>query len=330
MPVPTDDQLAAAALRLEKRAERDVTADLAAAVNVVVKLIGRALLAGELSEGDRERLRAHIVAQLQAIRPDMAGALSDYLDQSLTLGVKQGLATLPRELRQRRPLVPSTTPTRELVTIVGNLDRKAADRLQVSVTLAASMPINPDNLRLVQGNAWRALNDSQSAVRWVTNRGVSLGTTRVAEQRGIGTIWIPERDACHDCLAYAGQVAKAGGSFPEGLTFGDKPRHDGPVPAPPLHPNCRCRVKPYDGPGPDPEVSQPNATLADALAKEAQRSIARGFSNYASQPAKLRAVERLLASGPALPKTVVQRAQRDLERGQFSGRHSESRVPAAR
>jgi hypothetical protein len=63
------------------------------------------------------------------------------------------------------------------------------------------------------------------------------------------------------------------------------------------------------------------------LKREAQRSVARGFSGYDSKPARLRAADRLLRHPTLLPKTVVERARRDVKRGAFSNRHN-TNLPA--
>ena len=49
--------------------------------------------------------------------------------------------------------------------------------------------------------------------------------------------------------------------------------------------------------------------------------MARGWSDYASLPERLRAVDLLFQRGALLPKTVLQRAAADRRRGSFSQRH---------
>lgn len=120
-------------------------------------------------------------------------------------------------------------------------------------------------------------------------------------------LWVPERNACRHCLAYAGRTRFDDG-FPVGLTFDPS----GPLKIsglksvdPPLHPNCRCELM---------VVSGSNTDIAIGLAREARRSIARGFSlKSESYNARLRATNALLASGNMdLPKSVTNYARRSV------------------
>lgn len=138
-------------------------------------------------------------------------------------------------------------------------------------------------------------------VAWAINNGANLGRSMATEAAGVeleddelGVLWVAERDACASCLAYSGQYKPAGTatSFPDGLTYGDTPvkPFGGSLPAPPLHPHCRCQLTPYSpswGPG-----------LPDALKREAERSVLRGWALPSeSATARARAARRLLADG---------------------------------
>lgn len=149
-----------------------------------------------------------------------------------------------------------------------------------------------------------------------TNRAVALHTIAEAERDSAELVWVAERDACLHCLSYSGQTAPAGGVFVPLAGFDPHPLpwSAGGVDGPPLHDHCRCRLWPA------------TAMNAAALAREAERSVARGFSAYASVPERLRAVSRLLAGPTRIPKSVAERAERDLRRGAFSARHK-ARLP---
>ena len=165
---------------------------------------------------------------------------------------------------------------------------------------------------LILGKANTALTGADATVRWDTNRAVSAGTAAIAAENGANLVWIPERDACLHCLAYAGWVTEVGTPFPAGLTYADKPlKPYGDLLYPPLHPNCRCQV----------DVTYlPPGRSDESLAREADRSVARGLSNYASEPAALRAADRLLQSPNLLPKSVRERARRNVDAGSFKAR----------
>lgn len=129
-------------------------------------------------------------------------------------------------------------------------------------------------------------------------------------------IWVSERDACVRCLAYAGEHVIPGAKFEGGRTFG--PRWPSVIGRPPLlgpgwfdgegsHPNCRCelrliRLRDIAGP-------------ADALRREARRSIAKGWARPTEgSNARVVAAERLLAGAANLPKSVVNETRRRLKK----------------
>jgi hypothetical protein len=324
MTAPVPDQ---ASLALELQAETQVTAELSAAVSLVLELAGGVLLAGSVAALSATALAAlsrRIIDALAAVPLGMAPELRDYAGRALALGEHQALSDMSRADRQRRPLRPPAAGLAELRASVAGIDDRARRNLDRALAVAR-MPINDDRLLMTVSAAKHLENDARATTRWVTNRAVNLGTRHVAEARGFSVIWVAERDACLHCLAYAGQIAGPGDAFPGGLTFGDKPLSDEPVPDPPLHPNCRCRLKPYAV-----HAAPVGVSMAEALKREARRSVVRGFSNYASTPARLRAARKLLAGDAALPKSVEARGRRDVARGTFSGRHSGSRVPVAR
>lgn len=208
------------------------------------------------------------------------------------------------------------------------IDRRTRGKLD-----AAARAVRDGDAETGAGLASRAVADAEGAARSAANEGLNAGTAVRAARAGLNLLWVPEVNACLHCLAYAGWVVEPNDPFPAGLTFADKPlpRPDslGPLRWPPLHPNCRCRVRAVDlRPGRPPKDLRDRAVSpAAAVAREARRSVLRGWSGYASNPAALRAAERLLAAGAGLPKTVEARARRDVKRGEFSARHTGNAGP---
>lgn len=128
-------------------------------------------------------------------------------------------------------------------------------------------------------------------------------------------LWVAERDACVRCSAYAGRLVKTGEDFPGGLSW-DPNQRDTKAPdvRPPLHPHCRCRLVPWN----PAWAKEGEVSLPEAVSREAQRSVARGFSLPSeSNASRIRALKELLKGSPDLPKTVLERARRDLNRGEF-------------
>jgi hypothetical protein len=150
---------------------------------------------------------------------------------------------------------------------------------------------------------------------WKAHRAKIVAQAEAAKAAGQSVVWVAERNACPACLAYQGHVVAPGAEFPAGLTYGDTPIQPyGKLVGPPLHPHCRCELEASDlEPG----------SLDLPLAREAARSVARGLTDYASEPAKLRATKRLLAKADKaglLPKSVRERAARNVAASKYKAR----------
>ena len=69
------------------------------------------------------------------------------------------------------------------------------------------------------------------------------------------------------------------------------------------------------------DAGGPVLNLPDSLAREARRSVVKGWALASeSQTARRRAAEQLLASGAGLPTTVEERAARAVRSGKFKTR----------
>lgn len=137
---------------------------------------------------------------------------------------------------------------------------------------------------------------------------------------GLMVVWVAERNACLVCLALSGSVIdpNSGAAFDEESTFGAPysamevwPRGM-PLMSPPRHPNCHCRLR---------IITAADTAVPMALRREAQRSVARGWSGSDSKVQRLNAADRLLKHGSTLPKSVQHRSRVDIGRGKFSDRH---------
>lgn len=120
-------------------------------------------------------------------------------------------------------------------------------------------------------------------------------------------VWDAERDACIRCLAYAGKTMDSDGRFDGVNKFGLPPLS---TEVPPLHPNCRCKVR---------RVSKSLvASVVEAMEREAERSIMRGFSRPSESNAnRLRATRSLLARGSDLPSSVQAYGRRSIRQGDY-------------
>jgi hypothetical protein len=209
-------------------------------------------------------------------------------------------------------------PDLTLAEVVMGANDRTRERLGRAVALARELPMEDvDDVGAVLAASRRAITGLETDASWVVNRSVTLAKHQAAEEAGWNLVWVAERNACFNCLAYAGRVVAPHGEFPAGLSYGDHPlRVHGSLVGPPLHPNCRCQLD---------RTNLTPGTLDIPLAREAARSVARGLSDYASNPARFRAVQRLVngttglpdAALVQLPRSVLDRARRNLRDGEF-------------
>jgi hypothetical protein len=294
---------AAEALKYEEDTAKLVTAAFSASLKAEAAKVFGAFLRGTVGA----KLYKLVGRGLLNLRPDIRRRLADRLPKGIALGVRQGL-----EIVDVSPLTPAT-PDRVMTAVLDSIDSAAVARLSDAVDLAAKLALDKqDQVNAVLGKANTALTTTDATARWLANRAVSAGTAAVAHSAGARLVWVPERNACLHCLAYAGWVVEVGQPFPPGLSYADKPlKPFGDLIYPPLHPNCRCQV----------DVTYlPVGRSETALAREAERSVARGLSDFASEPARLRAADRLLRSPTLLPKSVRERARRNVAARKFAPR----------
>lgn len=330
----------------EDAAEQAVTQDWAGEVATTVAVILTAwmLLSGDDDETPADRiteLRSTITRILGALTPNMRAVFRQQIGEGIEIGRRHAEPYVRNERtpeRSERTRTPPAGPERkdpanedrdldppapdpEIVNVVDTIDHRVHAQVQETIAYVEHAPLRKrTDIEAVAAKATTAVNIAKRDVSWATNRAINQGVTDVADHAGTGLIWIAERDACLHCLAYSGQVATPGGTFPRNLTFGDRPLNLPAVPYPPRHPHCRCRVRPYDGPPPSDDISDMNQS--SVLAREARRSVLRGWSAYDTQPERLRAADRLIQQGANMPKSVVDRALRNLADGKFSRRQT--------
>lgn len=178
----------------------------------------------------------------------------------------------------------------------------------------------------------QTLNDLERDTRWAINSAFNQASRDISDSHGVARMWVAEEDACLHCLALSGEIAGPGRPFDADLTYYVAPNGNlKPLPVypvggylwgPPRHPNCRCSQIPV------PELSgypvmpweAREYHPAQALQREARRSVLRGDSGSDSLPARLRATAGLLAIGARLPRSVEARARAALRAGRYPDR----------
>jgi hypothetical protein len=294
-----------AAISLEDRQARAASTDLRAQLAAATTIIVTARAAGKTGAA----LLEIVDRVLAVVTPAIGAQLVHALGLAWKLGRRQVIGHTRGDVRPQ--------PDGTLADVVMNADARARRRLDRAREIAHQLPMDdPRDVAAVLAAARRAVTGAETDAGWVVHRGLTLSKHVAAEERGLSLVWVAERNACLNCLAYSGRVIAPRGLFPAGLTYGDHPlKPHGPLVGPPLHPNCRCQL--------DTTTLRPG-DLDVGLAREAARSVARGLTDHASTPARFRAVDRLVSRTPGipdgaalLPRSVLDRAERNLRNQRF-------------
>lgn len=256
-------------------------------------------------------------------------ALQALVRQALALGAQDAAytGTAAAAAAASQPVRPELEDW--VQTLVGTL----SERVFATVAAAQSLPhiLRPADHKTVMvviSKLNEAGNIAERDTRWAVNAAYNQSFRERANAASLAVVWVAEFDACLHCLAYSGEVAQPGRPFPLDLTFYRDPAGN-PKPlrhppgrvlwGPPLHPNCRCDLELYLGSDNYPVMpwETEEYTIAQALRREAERSVLRGEAGVDSQPALVRAAGALLARGSSLPVTVQRRARRAVKAGRF-------------
>lgn len=309
---------ATAGIRLAMRQERAVLRDLDIPLPPIEKVTADVLADPVLARAGHDAQQA-LAAELHRIREFAATAPLRTEKQVAALAARAGggARVVERDVR--------TATNRALNTTTWQLARTAG-----AFAPAVAPPRPPLETRIIRQPATQRPAAEPAAEPAPTATSAPPGAEAAPPPGEITpdlrVVWIAERGACLTCLALSGQTAdpSRGTWFDEFATFDCRPMPvwppDQPLMGPPRHPHCRCRLR---------IIAATNTMLPAALAREARRSVARGFSDHASRLARLGAADRLLAAGMRLPVTVEHRAAQDVARGAFSTRHR-PRVPELR
>jgi hypothetical protein len=193
-------------------------------------------------------------------------------------------------------------PASLLAPLTG-LDKILSDAKKAAVLLVR----NGGSIEAALAPIFGAATTVRSRVETQINAASNTASMTVGKVAKTPMVWEAERDACVHCLALAGHVVKRSGDpFPL-VSFGVVPKGFAPVSAPPRHPHCRCRLAVL--------VDQ---SYADALMREAQRSVLRGFALPSeSNAVRVNAASKLLEKDPVAPKSVKAYAAKAIREGKF-------------
>lgn len=196
-------------------------------------------------------------------------------------------------------------PPTKVVDPVNTLDdRIKTAHLQARILVqTGAEPVSAAAPLFAASNTVKSLGVSQ------INASANTASTSMALAVNLPLVWVAERDACVDCLALAGKVVTPGDAFPQ-VTYGAKIRYPA-TEQPPLHRYCRCYVELLN-----------DQSYADALQREAQRSILRGYALPSESNAVRIKAASMLLDNPLLdaPKSVQTFARQAVKRGSFPNR----------
>lgn len=295
-------------MAFEAAAVAAVTATVAASVASVIGLAFAAYAAGATGL----ILGRELASRLRWLRwAPMAPALRRVAMDARDLGVRRAMEALDPQDRPQSVDWRSGPPLD-----LPDPDRAVGEALEQAARLAETLPLETKrDLHAVQGKANTGVSQARGHARWAANEGINAGTVEVAKAAGLRLIWIAERNACLHCLAHAGYAVEPGDTFPV-LSFDPiKPNVHSPVKWPPLHPNCRCQVRTYDGPTGPPSNDRSIPDPAARLAAEARRSVVYQWTDYSSGARARAAATKLLEVGANLAPSVEKRAAAALRRG---------------
>ena len=256
---------------------------------------------------------------LKGLEGSTINALTEAASAAVTTAREQGAAFV--EGATGKPAARRVAaPRPDLADERAAVQAAVADGLKESRALLKKPVVERLGLRGILGGLRRARN-ALGRVKSTITDSVNKNVTKTMQATATANkapyqLWVTERDACVNCSKYAGQIVKTGEEWKGGQSWDPNQvdRKAAPV-SPPLHPHCRCRAVPWN----PAWAREGEVSLPEAVAREARRSVARGFSLPSeSNASRIRALKELLSGNPDLPKTVVERAQRDLRKGEFA------------
>ena len=241
-------------------------------------------------------VRARVLAMTApTLGGDLAAAVLAAFDLGVGAGTKAAGIDDPGDPAPRELAAAARAAQRDLTKLVGQARTLARGGAEPAVLLSPLLG---------------AAAATKRNVTTLVNRAGNEGVVTAATAAKLELVWVAETNACVHCLAYSGRTVVAGKPWPKGLSYAGSNPYDAPGKCPPLHANCRCTLEVLN-----------DQSYADALRREADRSVLRGFSlESESMRVRVNAAERLLADGVDAPKSVIAYASRSVRAGKFETR----------
>lgn len=291
-----------------------------------IEAFGSASAEGEAGSALSSLIRAaagSVTKSLAGVHSGAVKAMDGAMEEAMKLAIGQTATVVAGASGEKAPEVSLPDPPKAAKTdaeALGKTVKAAEATAKKLLTPTTVLRLGLRGLLAPLATARQAINAAKAMISTNVNRAVD--TVQKAAAKALPDddepkleVWIANRDACTRCAAYAGEIIAEGKSFPGGLSWDPKTREaNAPAVRPPLHPNCRCRTVPWKASWKKPG----QVSLPEAARREAERSIARGFSLPSeSNASRIRALKELLKTDPDLPKTVLAAARKAAEQGNF-------------
>lgn len=291
-----------------------------------IEAFGSASAEGEAGSALSALIRSaagSVTKSLAGVHKDAVKAMDGAMEEAMKLALGQTATVVAGASGEKAPEVAMPDPPKQAekdAQALGKAVSQAESRAKKLLTPTTVLRLGLRGLLAPLATARAAINSAVLMISTNINRAVDNVQKAAAKAVPVDDepkleVWIANRDACVRCSAYAGEIIVSGESFPGGLSWDPKSREkNAPAVRPPLHPNCRCRTVPWKASWKKPG----QVSLPEAARREAERSIARGFSLPSeSNASRVRALKELLKTDPQLPKTVLAAAKKAAESGTF-------------
>lgn len=263
------------------------------------------------------RVRRDVARATRGLGPRAARSASRALPEAAALGAGHA-AEFARAAGHEPARAPSARPPADAVRAASDLADTINHQLGASDRLLTPRVVQQTSWRGVVaglGAARRALSLARAGIAWSVHRAINAGAAQTIAAMRANAVWVAEPDACVRCLAYAGRLADSDRVFPGGLSADPQQERPGaaPVPGPPLHAHCRCKLLPWR----DEWAPPGGVTLPDLLRDRALLAVAAGSARPSeSRAARLRAARDLLTRRD-VPARVRRQARAAVAAGRF-------------
>ena len=261
------------------------------------------------AHGDPQLLtdaRRRASASLKALRPAVAPLLRPAVADGVRLGANLAGGTVPAGVK------PFADPAMKVTLQRINTPIRRHARLSAHAVM--THPVRTDRqLDVLIDRIGAVLAEVDAAVGTVTNRAVSIGVTAVNDSQGTARIWVVRTNCCPICAGYSGSIAGPGHGFHPRSAYADSEGQwedaGGGISGPPLHAHCKCWLTSFA------------PRLAERLARKTEEDIAAGRV-AASMPARIRAIDRMLAADRTLTQRTRERALKATARGRVGAQRT--------